>query len=99
MSEDFQAGGGGVLLSLRTTASCSGQEAALTVGGIGEAGTDVVLSEFRVVGDNGLMGHASGEPAQNVGHRDAHAADAGATAALARFDGDDGLIVHVLLLL
>ena len=64
--EDFQAGGGGILLSRRTTTSCGGQEAALAVGGIGEASEDVLLGEFRVVGDDGLMGHPSGEPAQNV---------------------------------
>ncbi len=83
----------------RTTTSCGCQEAALTVSGIGEASEDVVLGEFGVVGDDRLMGHASGEPAQHVGHRDAQAADAGATAALAGLDGDDGLIVHVLVLL
>ena len=69
------------------------------VGSVGEAGEDVVLGKLGIVGHDGLMCHASGQPAQNVDHGDAHAANAGATAALARLDGDDGLIVHALVLL
>src|SRR5437763_45977 len=43
------------------------------------------------------MRHASGEPPENVGDRDAHTANARPPPALAWFDRHDPLVVHVSL--
>src|SRR5947209_3470100 len=64
------------------------------VDGIGEAGPDVVGSQFRKVREQFRDGHPSSEVLQHIAHGDPHAADARLTAPLAWLDGDEWRIVH-----
>ena len=67
--------------------------AAFAVSSVGERGADVGLGQFRIVGDDLGMRHAGRKPTENIRDSDAHAADAGASAALARLLGDDVAII------
>jgi len=58
------------------------------MGGIGEAGADIVLHEVREVAQDLVCLRARGKHLQHVGHADAHAANAGPPVALFGPDGD-----------
>jgi hypothetical protein len=64
------------------------------IGGVGEAGEDVLLGEVGEVGENFGVGHAGGEIGEDVVDGDAHSSDAGFAAAFAGFEGNDVLVVH-----
>jgi hypothetical protein len=57
--------------------------------GIGQAGSDVLGSQFREVGEQFLDRHAARQVFENVPNRDSHPADAGLTAPLAWLDGNE----------
>ena len=59
-------------------------------GGVLQGGLQVGGFEVGHLGQNLLGGEAGGEELQHVGHADAHAANAGPAAALARVGGDAG---------
>jgi hypothetical protein len=64
------------------------------VGGVGEAGEDVLLGEVGEVGEDFWLGHAGGKVGKYVLDGDSHASDAGFAAAFAGFKGDEVLIIH-----
>lgn len=70
------------------------QNAPFTVRRVGQAGQDVGIGQLREIIQDLLMRHAGGKPAKHVCDCDSHVPNARATAPLARFDGDDALIVH-----
>ena len=70
----------------------------VAVGGVGEASPDVLKRQFGELLDDLHIGHASGEPAENVINRDAHPADTRASTAFAGFDRDDFSVVHTVTL-
>src|SRR6185437_3277797 len=64
----------------------------LTVGR--QAGSNIVLGQFREVAKDLLVGLAGRQPTEHVRDRNPHVADARPAAALTRFDGNDVLVVH-----
>jgi hypothetical protein len=58
------------------------------VGGVGEAGEDVLLGEGREVVEDVVGCHASSEIGQDIIDGDAQAPDAGFARAFPRFQGD-----------
>ena len=59
-----------------------------------ETGPDIVDCEFRKVRQYLVDTHAASQIFQHVPHRDAHAANAGLPAALARFDRNEIVVFH-----
>jgi hypothetical protein len=79
----------------RIAVSCGdGQGLLFTVGGVSEAGEDVLLGEVGEVGEDFGVGHAGGEVGEDVVDGDSHSSNAGFAAAFAGFEGDDVLVVH-----
>ena len=76
-----------------------GQQAALAIGGIGQAGADIAFGQFGILIKNLLLRHAFGEPAKDVAYSDSHPPDAGTPATLAGLYCDDLLVAHILILL
>lgn len=74
-------------------------QAALAIGGIGEAGEDIAFCQFGVFIEDLLVRHPCGEPAKDVGYGDSHSPDTGTAAALAKFDCYNLVIVHIIILL
>ena len=67
---------------------------AFAIGGIGEAGANVLVGQIGEVVDDLGPAHAGGNPAQHIADGNAQAAHAGASAPLARLQGDDVPIIH-----
>ena len=59
-----------------------------------ERGVNVRRGEFGKVIDDICFAHADGEPAKNIADRDAHSANAGASAALLRVKSDAIRVIH-----
>jgi hypothetical protein len=80
----------------RTAASRARRELrALTVGGVSEAGLNILRCQIGEVGKNLLHRHSRSKVFQHLINRNPHAADTGFTAALSRFNGDDVATVYV----
>lgn len=67
---------------------------AFAVSGVSQACLNVLDGEVGKVLQNLLLRHAGGEVIQHIVHGYAHAADAGFSSVLARFDRDDVTIIH-----
>src|SRR5260221_3417027 len=74
-----------------------GRQPAFPVGRIRQAGEDIFFRQFGIVGDNFLVRHPRGQPAEHIADGDAHAANARFSAPLAPLDRDDLLVVHAKL--
>lgn len=83
--------GGSRSLSFWRTEASRGRadEVMIAVGGVGERSPNVLQSKFGKLFDDLVVGHAGGQPAEDVVNGDAHPADARPAAAFARFNGDD----------
>jgi len=65
-----------------------------SISGVGESGANVLQRQLGKLIHDLLIGHPSGEPAQNIVNADAHTTDARPPATLAGFDGDNLAIIH-----
>ncbi len=79
----------------RTEVSCNPCQGFLfAVGGVGETGKDIVVGEVGEVYKDFFGSHAGGKVGEDIIDGDTHTSDAGFAATLARFEGDDVLVVH-----
>jgi hypothetical protein len=76
----------------------SGNNSSLTVSRVSEASADVVLGQFRKIGEDLRMALTGCEPAEHIRHSNPHMPDTGTAAALPRLDGNDVLVVHGVIL-
>jgi len=75
--------------------SCrDGQGLLLAIGGVGEAGKNIIAGEIRKVCQDFFGRHAGGEIGEDIIDSDPHPSNAGFATALSRFQGNDVLVVH-----
>jgi len=76
-----------------TSLSCN-RWAAFAISRKTQARQDVFVCELRKIGEHFLLSHSRRQIRQHVIHGDAHASHARLSAALARLNGDDLLVIH-----
>src|SRR5688500_4024008 len=72
------------------------QSMTFPIRGVGEASSNIFLSQLRKIAHDFCFAHPGGQIVQDVRYRDAHPANARLAAALAGFDRDDVPIIHRL---
>lgn len=67
------------------------------IGGISQAGANIIYSEIRKFLQDFFLRHSGGQIFEHIIYSNPHAANARLASPLTRFDGDDVLIIHVLI--
>lgn len=65
------------------------------IGSEGQRRLDILGGEFREIREDLVIAHASGQPAKDIIHRDAHVSDAGFSTTFTGFDRDALAIIII----
>src|SRR5438477_7116397 len=67
----------------------------VSIRSISQTSANVFFGEFGIITNNFFVSHSRSQPTEHVRNSNPHPTNCRATAALAGFDGDDVLVVHL----